>query len=158
MSLQISQYSYSVGAFVSLHQLDFFREFGIFRAFKEFDDLQGVRSFMDLQSVRDSRGFKELKKFTSFEEFKGFLSHLRVLSYYEDFKVLLCASCNTTISPVNLKGHLAKHFLDLKGKAKEDIILRAISILQELEVSPLSSSLDLITTFSTIHTLTIIPA
>ena len=67
--------------------------------------------------------------------------------------MLLCSSCNTTISLVNFKGHLAKHFLNLKGKVKEDIILRAISILQELEVSPLSSSLELITSFSTIHTL-----
>jgi hypothetical protein len=153
MSLQIFEYNPSVVSFVSLQQLDFFKEFSIFRAFEEFDDLQGVLSFKDLQSVQDSKGFKELKKFKSFEEFKGFLSHLHVLSYYTDFKVLLCSSCNAAISPANFKGHLAKHFLDLKGKAKEDITLRAISILQELEVSPLSSSLDLITSFSTTHTL-----
>jgi hypothetical protein len=153
MSLQIFKYNPHIASFIPLQQLDFFKEFSIFSAFKEFGDLQDVLSFKDLQSVQGSKGFKELKKFKSFEEFKGFLSHLRVLSYYEDFKVLLCASCNTAISPVNLKGHLAKHFLDLKGKVKEDIILRAISILQELEVSPLSSSLDLITSFSTTHTL-----
>ena len=156
MSLQIFQYSFNVVSFVSLQQLDFFKEFSIFSAFTEFDDLQGVLSFKDLQSVQDSTGFKELKKFKSFEEFKEFLSHLHALSYYKDFKMLLCSSCNTAISPANFKGHLAKHFLDLKGKAKEDIILRALSVLQELEVSPLSSSLDLITSFSTIHTLTLV--
>ena len=115
--------------------------------------MQGVCSFKDLQSVRDSKGFKELKEFKLFEEFKGFLSHLHVLSYYKDFKVLLCSSCKIAISPANFKGHLAKHSLDLKGEAKGDTIRRAISILQELEVSPLSLSLDLITSFSTTHTL-----
>jgi Orsellinic acid/F9775 biosynthesis cluster protein D len=67
--------------------------------------------------------------------------------------MLLCSSCNTALSSANFKGHLAKHFLDLKGKAKGDIILKAISILQELEVSPLSLSLKLITSFSTTYTL-----
>jgi hypothetical protein len=110
-------------------------------------------SFKDLQSVRDFKGFKELKKFKSFKKFKGFLSYLYVLFYYKDFKVLLCSSCKIAVSPTNFKSHLAKHFLDLKGRAKEDIILRAISILQELEVFPLSLSLNLITSFSTTHTL-----
>jgi hypothetical protein len=140
-------------SFVPLQQLDFFKEFSIFRAFEEFDDLQGVLSFKDLQSVQDSKGFKELKKFKSFEEFKGFLSHLHVLSYYKDFKVLLCSSYEIAISPANFKGHLAKHSLDLKGEVKGDTIRRAVSILQELKVSPLSLSLDLITSFSTTHTL-----
>ena len=153
MSLQIFKYNLSMVSFIPLQQLDFFKEFSIFKAFKEFNDLQGVLSFKDLQGVQESRGFKELREFKSFEEFKGFLSHLHVLSYYKDFKMLLCSSCNTAISPANFKGHLAKHFLDLKGKAKEDVMLRAISILQELEVSPLSLSLDLITSFSTTHTL-----
>jgi hypothetical protein len=140
-----------VASFVPLQQLDFFKEFSIFRAFKEFNDLQGVRSFKDLQSVRDSRGFKELKKFKLFKEFKGFLSHLHVLSYFKDFKVLLYSSCNIAVRPANFKGHLTKHFLDLKGKVKEDVVLRAISILQELEVSPLPLSPELITSFSTTH-------
>ena len=121
--------------------------------FKEFGDLQGVSSFKDLQSIQDFKGFKELRTFKSFEEFKGFLSHLHVLSYYKDFKMLLYSSCNTIISPANFKGHLAKHLLDLKGEVKEDTIRRAVSILQELEVSSLSLSLDLITSFSIIYTL-----
>jgi Orsellinic acid/F9775 biosynthesis cluster protein D len=153
MSLHIFKYSFSVGSFVSLQQLDFFKEFGIFSTFKEFNDLQDVLSFKDLQSVQDSKGFKELKEFKSFKEFEGFLSYLHVLSYYKDFKLLLCSSCNIALSPANLKGHLAKHFLDLKGKVKEGVILKAISILQELEVSALSLSLDLINSFSIAYTL-----
>jgi hypothetical protein len=64
----------------------------------------------------DSKGVKELGKFKLFKEFKGFLSHLHVLSYYKDFKVLLCSSCKITVSLVNFKGYLAKHFLNLKSK------------------------------------------
>jgi hypothetical protein len=97
--------------------------------------------------VQESKGFKGLKEFKSFKEFKGFLSCLRVLSYYKDFKLLLCSSCNLALNPANLKGHFAKHFLDCIGKAKEDVVLRATSILQELEVSSLSFSLDLINLF-----------
>jgi hypothetical protein len=103
--------------------------------------------------VQDSRGFKGLKEFKLFEEFRGFLSHLHVLSYYKDFKLLLCSSCNIALSLANFKDHLAKHFLDLKGRVKEGVILKAISILQELEVSPLSLSLDLINSFSITCTL-----
>src|SRR5277367_3304380 len=153
MSLQIFKYHPNVVSFVPLQQLDFFKEFSIFRAFTEFDDLQGVLSFKDLQSVQDSKGFKELKKFKFFEEFNRFLSDLHVLSYYKDFKLLLCSSCKIAVNPINFKGHFTKHFLDLRGKAKEEVVLRAISILQELEVSPLSLSLDLIHSFSTTHTL-----
>jgi hypothetical protein len=153
MALQIFTYDLSTESFVPLRQLDFFKEFSIFKAFVQFDDLQSVRSFKDLQSVRESKGHQELSKFKSFEEFKGFLSHLRVLSYYKDFGLLLCSSCNIALNPAHFKGHFAKHFLDLKGKAKEDAISQAISILQELEVSSLSSSLDLINSFSTTRTL-----
>jgi Orsellinic acid/F9775 biosynthesis cluster protein D len=115
--------------------------------------LQGILSFKDLKSVQDSKGFNKLKKFKLFTKFKGFLSYLYALSYYKDFRVLLCSSCKIAISSANFKGYLAKHSLDLKGKVKGDTIRRATSILQELEVSSLSLSLDLITSFSTTHTL-----
>jgi hypothetical protein len=81
------------------------------------------------------------------------LSHLQGFSYYKDFKLLLCSSYNIALDPANYKGHLARHFLNLKGSEKVEGVLRAVSVLQELEVSPLSSSLDLITSFSTTHTL-----
>jgi hypothetical protein len=153
MSLQIFKYNPSIGSFVPLQQLDFFKEFSIFEAFKAFEDLQGVGPFKDLLSVQGSKGCKVLKEFKSFEEFKVFLSHLQGLSYYKDFKLLLCSSCKIALNPANFKGHFIGHFLDLKGKAKVEAVLRAINILQELEVSPLSSSLDLVTSFSTTHTL-----
>ena len=121
--------------------------------FKELRDLQAVSSFKDLQGVQESKGFRELRAFKSFKEFKLFLSHLCGLSYYKDFKLLLYSSFTNAVNPVNFKGHLAKHFLDLKGKSKEEVALRAISILQKLEVYLLSSSLDLINSFSNTHTL-----
>ena len=82
-----------------------------------------------------------------------FLFHLHVLSYYKDLKLLLCSSYKIAVNPADFKGHFTKHFLDLKGKAKEEVVLRAISILQELKVSSFSSSLDLIYSFSTTNTL-----
>ena len=143
MSLQIFKYDPSMVSFIPLQQLDFFKEFSIFITFEAFEDLQGIGSFKDLLSVQESRGYKVLREFKSFKEFKVFLSHLQGISYYKDFKLLLCSSCNIALSSANFKGHFTRHFLDLKGKVKAEVILRAISIIQELEVSPFSSSLDL---------------
>jgi hypothetical protein len=123
MSLRIFKYNLGIESFVPLKQLDFFKEFSIFKAFKAFDDLQGVLSLTDLQIMWESKGFKELKEFKSFREFKGFLSYLHVLSYYKDFGLLLCSSCNIALNPANCTGHFAKHFLYLKGKAKEEVVL-----------------------------------
>jgi hypothetical protein len=153
MSLQIFKYDPSIGSFTPLQQLDFFKEFSVFEAFEALKDLQDVGPFRDLLSVQGSKGCKVLKEFKSFEEFKVFLSHLQGLSYYKDFKLLLCSSCKIALNPANFKGHFVRHFLDLKGKAKIEAISRATSVLQELEVSPLSLSLNLITSFSTMHTL-----
>jgi hypothetical protein len=153
MFLQIFKYNSSIVSFVPLKQLDFFKEFSIFKAFKEFNDLQSMRFFKDVQGVQESKGFKELREFKLFKEFKEFLSRLHILSYYKDFKLLLCSSCKIAVNPANLKGHFTKHFLDLKGKVKEEVVLRIISVLQELEVSSLSSSLDLIYLFSITNTL-----
>jgi hypothetical protein len=66
---------------------------------------------------------------------------------------LLYSSCNIALSPVNFKSYLAKYFLDLKGKVKEAAILKAISILQELEISSLFLSLDTINSFFLIYSL-----
>jgi hypothetical protein len=115
--------------------------------------LQSVGLFRDLLGVQESKGCKVLKEFKLFEEFKAFLSHLQDLSYYKDFKLLLCSSYEITLNPTNFKGHFARHFQGLKSKARAKVVSRAISVLQELEVSPLSSSLELITSFSTAHTL-----
>jgi hypothetical protein len=94
-------------SFVPLEELDFFNEFVIFKAPKAFDDLQGVGSFKGLQGVQECKGWRELRAFKSFEEFNGFLSHLHVLSYYTDFRLLLCSSCNIAVNHANFKGHLA---------------------------------------------------
>jgi hypothetical protein len=51
MSLQIFKYNSSIVSFVLLKQLDFFKEFSIFKAFKEFNDLQSMRFFKDVQGV-----------------------------------------------------------------------------------------------------------
>jgi hypothetical protein len=81
------------------------------------------------------------------------LSCLDFISYYKDFKLLLCSSCNIALNLAQFKGHFTKHFLGTKGKAKDKLVLKAISILQELEVSSLSLSLDLINAFSITNTL-----
>jgi hypothetical protein len=94
-----------------------------------------------------------LREFKSFKEFKGFLSCLHVLSYYKDFQLLLCSACGVAVNPTNFRGYFARHFLDLKGKAKEEVALGAISILQELEVASLALSLALISSFCSVHTL-----
>ena len=51
MSLQIFKYNPHIASFIPLQQLDFFKEFSIFRAFQEFNDLQGVLSFKDLPYI-----------------------------------------------------------------------------------------------------------
>jgi hypothetical protein len=58
-----------------------------------------------------------------------FLCYLHALFYYKDFRLLLCSSCAIAVNPANFKGHFAKYFLNLKGKAKEDIVLKATSVL-----------------------------
>jgi hypothetical protein len=59
----------------------------------------------------------------------------------------LCSSCCTFINPSYYKGHLTKHFVAFKGKKKEEAITKAISILNELQVSSLPQSLNLINAF-----------
>jgi hypothetical protein len=88
-----------------------------------------------------------------FKEFKVFLSYLQDLSYYKDFKLLLYSSYKITLNSVNLKGYFTRHFQGLKSKARAKVVFRAISVLQELEVSLLSLSLKLITSFSIVYTL-----
>ena len=58
MFLQIFKYDFSVVSFVLLKQLDFFKEFSIFKAFKEFDDLRGMLSFRDLECAYELNKFR----------------------------------------------------------------------------------------------------
>ena len=132
MSLQILKYNPIASSFIPLQDLKFFQEFSIFKEFKELNSLQGVKEFSNIQSVQFSKGYKELKEFKSFQEFQEFLKHLSFITYYKDFQLLLCSSCSTSINPTFYKGHFAKHFIGFKGKEKDKVILRAISILNEL--------------------------
>ena len=66
---------------------------------------------------------------------------------------MLCSSCSTSINPTFYKGHFVKHFIGFKGKEKDKVILRAISILNELQVNSLPLSLDLILSFSNSNSL-----
>jgi hypothetical protein len=69
---------------------------------------------------------------------------LSFISYYRNFKLLLCFSCSSSINLTNFKGYLGKHFQDLKSKTRNIVISKVISILQDLEVSSLFLSLELL--------------
>ena len=62
-------------------------------------------------------------------------------------------NCAIGINPSYLKGHLAKHFLRILNKERNQAISKAISIVQLLEVSSLSLSLGAINALAAIYTL-----
>ena len=82
------------------------------------------------------------KEFPQLKEFSDFLPNLSFLSYYIDFKLLLCATCSSAINPSNYKGHLEKHLKNIKEK--KQFLSKGLAVLQSLEVSSPSSSLELI--------------
>ena len=141
MSFRIFKYNPSTSAFDSLQGLPYFQEFPIFQGLKTLEDIAGVKEF------------KEFKAFKGFKEFKAFLNIIDFLSYYTNFRALLCADCAIGIKPANLKGHLAKHFTRVSNKERNQVVSKAISIIQLLEVFSLSSSLGTINAFATTYTL-----
>src|SRR5450432_2969572 len=132
MSLQIIEYNPTTSSFISLESLSFYNVFSTFKAFKEFSTLSNS---------------KELK------EFQDILPILSFLTYYKDFKLLLCSTCSISINPSYFKGHFTKHSLGFKGKEKERFVLKAISILETLDITSPPLSQELILTFSSQHTL-----
>ncbi|OBT81063.1 hypothetical protein VE02_10325 [Pseudogymnoascus sp. 03VT05] len=90
----------------------------------------------DMQEHEGKEGFREFKE-------------LGCLSYFLDFKLLLCSSCSLAINPLNAKGHLLKHCPLLRGKEKRAFVSKAIGfITSSLVVSSLKESHFLILLFS----------
>lgn len=106
MSLQILKYNTSTSTFDSLQGLGYFQEFSLFQGLQTLEEMEGVKEF---------KGFKAFK---GFKEFKAFLKSIGFLSYYANFRALLCANCFIRINPSNLKGHLAKHFLRVSSRER----------------------------------------
>ncbi len=151
MSLQIWKFNLETAEFVSIQNLDYFKEFSIFQSFKTLDELENIKAFKELKALKQTKAFKELQEFKEFKEFKEFLNCLSFLSYYTNFRALFCADCAIGINPSYIKGHFAKHFIGISNR--NQVISKAISIIQLLEVSSLSLSLGTINNFAITYTL-----
>jgi superfamily II DNA helicase RecQ len=88
-------------------------------------------------------------KTSSFKEKYAFknIKELDFLSYYKDFKLILCSKCFIAIN-LNFISHLIKHLKDYSNKEKASLKSKAILVYNSLEVSSLKTSLDLIVLFS----------
>jgi len=91
--------------------------------------------------------FKEASSFREKETFKE-IKELGFLSYYKDFKLLLCSKYSLGLISSTFKSHLIKHIKLYTKEEKDSIVSRALIIFNSLEVSSLKESLDLIILFS----------
>ena len=153
MSLQVLKYNFTISSFVSLQDLKCFQEFLIFKEFKKFNVLQSIKEFSNIPNIQFSKSYKKLKEFRSLQEFQEFLKYFSFITYYKDLQLLLCSSCLTFISSTFYKGHFPKHFIGFKGRENDKVSLKAISILNKLQVNSLLLSLDLILSFSNSNSL-----
>ncbi len=87
--------------------------------------------------------FREKKAFREIQE-------LAFLSYYKDFKLLLCSSCSCSIFPfiTTFKSHLLQDLKLVPLDLQKIIITQALDIFQSLEVSSYKKSLELLKSFS----------
>ena len=88
----------------------------------------------------------------SFEEKEAFknIEELAFLSYYKEFKLLLCSSCFSAIFPSisAFKSHLSGDLKLVPANLRTSIISQALEIFKKLEVAGFKESLDLIKAFS----------
>lgn len=75
---------------------------------------------------------------------------LGCLSYNRDFKLLLCSSCSLAVNPLNIKGHVLKHYPPfIKGKEKRAFTSKVVRfIASSFTVSSLRESHFLILLYS----------
>ena len=87
--------------------------------------------------------FKEKEAFKNIEE-------LAFLSYYKEFKLLLCSLYSSAIFPSisTFKSHLLRDLKLVPLELRTSIISRALEIFKELEVTSSKESLELIKAFS----------
>lgn len=90
--------------------------------------------------------------FTSFKEKEAFKSikELAFLSYYKEFKLLLCSSCFSAIIPSisGFKSHLLGDLKLVPLELRNSIISQALEIFKKLEVASFKESLEFIKVFS----------
>jgi len=90
--------------------------------------------------------------FTSFKEKEAFKSikELAFLSYYKEFKLLLCSSCFSAIIPSIsvFKSHLLGDLKLVPLELRNSIISQALEIFKKLEVASFKESLEFIKVFS----------
>jgi hypothetical protein len=90
---------------------------------------------LNTSSINQASSFKEIKE-------------LEFLSYYFDFKLVLCSICKFGLSSNTFQSHVQKH-IKLYNKEQRSLLLsKALNILNNLEVSSLKESLELINQYS----------
>ena len=101
--------------------------------------------------------FLTFKETSSFQEKKAFntIKELGFLSYYKDFKLLLCNRCFCPIFPLikAFKSHLNKDLSLIPLKEKKSLISQALLIFNTLEVSSYKENIELISLFQVHFTL-----
>ena len=93
--------------------------------------------FVEAKSFREKEAFKEIEE-------------LVFLSYYKDFKLLLCSSCFCSIFPslTAFKSYLLQDLKLVPLIEQKSIIERALVLFKSLEVSSYKESLELLNLFS----------
>ena len=91
--------------------------------------------------------FQEINSFKKREAFKE-IKELVFLSYYKDFKLIFCSTCAFALITTAFKSHLLKHLKLFPKIERESIIHQALLIFNNLEISDIKESLDLIILFS----------
>ena len=102
--------------------------------------------------MSDLINFQIFKNTNTFQEKHAFIKtkELDFLSYYKDFKLLLCSTCQIAfgITCRSFKAHLLKHLNIYSKEQKTLLISQAVIIFNSLEILSLKESLDLILLFS----------
>ena len=89
----------------------------------------------EASSFKEKDAFKEIKE-------------LGFLSYYKDFKLLLCSKCFLAINSTIFRSHIIKHIKLYTKEKRDSIVFKALVVFNSLEVSSLKESLKLINLFS----------
>ena len=97
-----------------------------------------------------SNNFSTYKEASSFLEKEAFIEikELGFLSYYRDFKLLLCSKCFLGLNSTAFKSHIIKHIKLYTKEEINSIVSRALLVYSSLEVSSLKESLELINLFT----------
>jgi len=96
--------------------------------------------------------FSTFKSFQEKEVFQN-IKELNFLSYYQDFKLIICSKCSQALISSGIQNHLEKDLKNIKIQERRLIISKAMNILNSLEILEIKDSLDLIKLFSTLKEL-----